>query len=91
MRLFVRGIGANLYDDNAYDVIARDEYLQLKLLFIVLAGLNLVAFYLTGMARRVDTLGQGDDAPLLAKVIAASSLFLWIGVIVFGRLIPEGL
>lgn len=89
--LFVLGIGANLYNDNAYDVIARDEYLQLKLLFIFLAGLNLLAFYLTGMARRVDTLGKGDDAPLLAKVIAASSLFFWIGVIVFGRLIPEGL
>ena len=89
--LFVLGIGANLYDDNAYDVIVRDEFLQLKLLFILLAGLNLLAFYLTGMARRVDTLGAGDDAPPLAKVIAATSLFLWIGVIVFGRLIPEGL
>ena len=89
--LFVLGIGANLYDDNAYDVIARDEYLQLKLLFILLAGLNLLAFYLTGMSRAVDTLGKGDDAPPLAKVIAATSLFLWIGVVMFGRLIPEGL
>ena len=35
--LFVLGIGANLYDDNAYDVIARDQYLQLKLLFIFFA------------------------------------------------------
>ena len=89
--LFVLGIGANLYDDNAYDVIARDEFLQLKLLFILLAGLNLLAFYLTGMSRAVDTLGKGDDAPPLAKVIAATSLFLWIGVVMFGRLIPEGL
>jgi hypothetical protein len=89
--LFVLGIGANLYNDNAYDVIVRDQYLQLKLLFILLAGLNLLAFYLTGMARAVDGLGKGDDAPRLAKVIAATSLFLWIGVIVFGRLIPEGL
>jgi hypothetical protein len=89
--LFVLGIGANLYDDNAYDVIARDEFLQLKLLFIALAGLNLLAFYLTGMARRVDSLSAGDDAPLLAKVIAATSLLLWIGVVVFGRLIPEAL
>jgi len=89
--LFVLGIGANLYNDNAYDVIARDEYLQVKLVFIALAGLNLLAFYLTGMSRTVDRLATGDDAPLLAKVIAATSLFLWIGVIVFGRLIPEGL
>ena len=89
--MFVGGIGANLYGDNAYDVIMRDGYLEMKLLFIFLAGLNLLAFYLTGAARTVDVLGPGDDAPLLAKVIAGTSLFLWIGVIVFGRLIPEGL
>jgi hypothetical protein len=43
------------------------------------------------MARRVDSLAGDDDAPLLAKVIAATSLLLWIGVVVFGRLIPEAL
>jgi hypothetical protein len=89
--LFVGGMGANLIGDNAYDVIMRDGYLQMKLLFIFAAGLNLLAFYLTGAARTVDSLGVGDDAPLIAKLIAGTSLFLWIGVIVFGRLIPEGL
>jgi hypothetical protein len=89
--LFVLGIGANLYNDNAYDVIARDEFLQWKLIFIALAGLNLLAFYVTGMSRAVDGLREGDEAPVLAKAIAAASLFLWIGVVVFGRLIPEGL
>jgi hypothetical protein len=57
--LFVGGIGANLVGDNAFDVIMRDIYLQLKLIFIFLAGLNLLAFYLTGMARAVDALGPG--------------------------------
>jgi hypothetical protein len=89
--LFVGGMGANLVGDNAYDVIARDVYLQLKLLFILLAGINVLAFYLTGAARAVDALGPDDDAPLRAKIIAATSLFLWFGVVVFGRLIPEGL
>ena len=89
--LFVGGIGANLYGANAYDVIRRDIYLQLKLIFILLAGMNLLAFYLTGAARRVDALGPGDDAPLLAKVIAGTSLFLWLGVVVLGRLIPRAL
>jgi len=88
--VFVGGIVANV-DTHPYVVLTTNVWLQLKLLFIVFAGLNLLAFYLTGMARRVDTLGKGDDAPLLAKVIAASSLFFWMGVIVFGRLIPEGL
>lgn len=89
--LFVGGIGANLAGDNAFDVIMRDIFLQLKLLFIFLAGLNLLAFYLTGAARAVDVLGPGDDAPPLAKVIAGTSLFLWIGVVVLGRLIPRAL
>ena len=88
--LFVLGFQANL-PVNAYDVIRTDTWLQLKLLFILLAGMNLLAFYVSGMSRAVDGLGPGDDAPLLAKVIAGASLFLWLGVIYFGRLIPEGL
>ena len=92
--LFVLGIGANLYGVDAYDVTlgySWDIYLDLKLIFIFLAGINLLAFYLTGMARAVDTLGPLDNAPPLAKVIAGTSLFLWLGVVVFGRLIPRGL
>ena len=89
--LFVGGMGANLIGDNAYDVIVRDWWLQWKLLFILLAGVNLLAYYLTGMSRAVDALAGNGDAPVLAKFFAAMSLCLWIGVIVFGRLIPEGL
>ena len=88
--LFVLGFRANL-PLSSYEVIKADIWLQLKLLFILLAGVNLGAFYLTGMSRVVDALGPGEDAPLLAKVIAGTSLFLWFGVIYFGRLIPEGL
>jgi len=39
----------------------------------------------------VDDLGPGDEAPFAAKVIAATSLSLWIAVIWVGRLIPWGL
>jgi hypothetical protein len=88
--MFVTGIRANI-PMNPYDVIKTNPWLQLKLLFIAFAGLNLLAFYLTGMDRAVDKLGPGDNAPALAKVIAAASLFFWLGVIYFGRLIPEGL
>jgi hypothetical protein len=89
--MFVLGIGANLYDVNAFDVLMTDPWLQLKLIFIFLAGMNVLAFYLTGMARAVDVLESGADAPPLAKVIAGTSLFLWLGVVYFGRLIPWGL
>jgi hypothetical protein len=87
---FVTGVRANV-PMSPYDVIRSNPWLQLKFLFIALAGLNLLAFYVTGMDRAVDRLGPGDDAPRLAKAIAFASLFLWLGVIYFGRLIPEGL
>jgi len=40
------------------------------------------------MARTVDELGPADDAPRLAKLLGATSLVLWLGVVYFGRLIP---
>src|SRR5262249_47590954 len=86
--LFVLGMRANT-GEYSYDVLVRDRWLQLKFLFILLAGANLLAFYLSGMSRAVDALGPEEDAPLMAKLIAAASLFLWLGVIYFGRLIPE--
>jgi hypothetical protein len=87
--MFVTGIHANV-GVHPYSVLMNDVYLQVKLLFIFLAGLNLLAFYVTGMSRAVDALPAGADAPPLAKVIAGTSLFLWFGVMYFGRLVPWG-
>ena len=58
-----------------------------KMLFIVLAGMNVGLFYVTGLKRLVDGVGAGDDAPFGAKVCAAVSLFLWIGVMYWGRML----
>ena len=88
--LFVTGLWSNVAV-HPVEALTTDLYLQLKLIFIFLAGANLLVFFRSGMSRAVDSLGPGDDAPLLAKVIAASSLFLWIGVVYWGRLIPWGL
>ena len=57
-----------------------------KMTFVALAGLNVLVFYLT-VAKKVDALGPGDDAPYGAKLIAATSLLLWIGVMAAGRLL----
>jgi len=85
--VFVGGIVANV-DTHPYVVLTTNVWLQLKLLFIALAGLNLAAFYVSGMSRKVDELGPDDDTPRLAKLIGATSLVLWLGVVYFGRLIP---
>jgi hypothetical protein len=60
----------------------------LKMLFILLAGLNVGAFYVLGIHRRVAPLGPGEDAPPSAKVIGATSLVLWAGVMYWGRMLP---
>ena len=59
-----------------------------KVAFIALAGVNAVVFYATGVARQVAVLGPGDEAPTAAKIIAATSLFLWAAVMYMGRMLP---
>jgi hypothetical protein len=58
-----------------------------KMLFIVFAGLNALLFYLSGLKRAVDGVEAGRDAPVGAKISAAVSLFLWVGVMYWGRML----
>jgi hypothetical protein len=60
---------------------------QLKLLFILLAGINALVFEFKVLPT-MGNLGPGEAAPPAAKVIAASSLFLWVGVMFLGRMLP---
>jgi uncharacterized membrane protein len=64
-----------------------DYAFWVKLLAILLLGVNAAAFYLTGVFAGVKNLGPGEDAPLSAKLVAASSLLLWFAVIILGRYI----
>jgi len=59
-----------------------------KMSFIILAGINVLLFYVTGVFHNVESLGPGEDAPLFAKVIAGISLVLWVGVMYLGRMLP---
>lgn len=88
--LFVTGLWANV-KTHPLEALAYDHFLQVKLSFIVFAGINLYILHKSGMAAAVDDLGPGEEAPMLAKIIAGSSLFLWVGVVYWGRLIPWGL
>ena len=59
---------------------------QLKMVFIVIASLNTLAFYVM-TARAVDSAGPDDAAPRAAQLIAGLSLTAWLTVIVLGRVI----
>ncbi len=61
---------------------------QWKMVFVALAGLNIMYFYVGGVFTKVAKLGPGADAPLSARIVAGSSLFLWFGVMTFGRMLP---
>jgi uncharacterized membrane protein len=63
------------------------EAFWLKIVALLLLGVNAVAFYLTGIFGRIERLQAGEDAPISAKLVAASGLFLWFAVITFGRYI----
>ena len=60
---------------------------QLKMLLVLLAGLNVLYFW--RMAAPVLAAGgPNDDPPYWLKAAGLSSLLLWTGVLAFGRLIP---
>ena len=56
-----------------------------KMLCILLAGADVL--YLT-WHDEVWEMGPGDTAPVMVRLLAASQIFLWIGVIYFGRMLP---
>jgi hypothetical protein len=60
---------------------------QIKMILILIAGVNLLLFYVTGIARAADAVAPDGTAPVSAKVVAAVSLIVWFGVIFFGRFI----
>ena len=61
--------------------------LQLKMLCVLIAAVNLLLFYALGIAKMANAVGPNGDAPMSAKVVAAVSLVMWFGVIFFGRFI----
>jgi len=58
-----------------------------KMFFILLACLNAFLYYVTGLKRSADGVEAGEEAPSGAKVSAAVSLFLWIAVMYWGRVL----
>jgi len=61
---------------------------QFKMLFVALAGVNVLYFYGAKVSQRVEAMGPGASAPVSAQVVAGVSLFLWFGVMYWGRMLP---
>jgi len=60
---------------------------QLKMLLIVIAGLNAL-YYQMKIHPHMDSLDNSAIIPTNVKVVGATSLVLWLGVLSYGRLIP---
>ncbi len=72
--------------------ISDAEYYTFKVVFwvkiglIVIAGLNAFLFH-RGIYNEVDNWNENNKAPARVRVTGAVSLFVWMGVIVAGRLL----
>ena len=63
--------------------------LQLKMLVVLIAGINLLIFYFAGINRSLETVPAAGDASGGAKAVAVVSITAWIMVISFGRFIKN--
>ena len=60
---------------------------QMKVLFMCAAGINVALFYRAGAWPKARTVGAGESAHWAAWLAGAISLFLWIGVMYWGRML----
>lgn len=86
----VAGYALNLITGFMFLTASPDQYVynsafHWKVLFMGLAGLNILTFY--SFTFRRAKLAEVESTPFMAKLAGGSSLILWTGVIVFGRMI----
>jgi hypothetical protein len=77
-----------LFYIGAPDQYYTNNIFWMKMLFIAAAGINVLVFYVSGIARLVDHLPPDADTPVGARVIGATSVVLWLGVVFWGRMLP---
>lgn len=87
----VLGFAINAASGSMFLMTEPNQYIynpafHIKLLFMALAGLNVLLFYST-LFRRLGTLPPGVAPPPAARIVGAVSLACWTAVIICGRLI----
>ena len=88
----VVGLALNLITGVLFLFGAPSRYLtnpafQWKVVFLVIAGLNVLIFMVL-FSRRTLEVGAGEETPLPAKAVAVVSLVSWFAVMYFGRMLP---
>ena len=91
VRFTIAGFVLNVVTGSMFVTAMPDQYFlnrafQFKVVFLTLAGLNVLVFY-GSQFRRLKQLGPHEEAPLPARLMAGLSLACWIGVITAGRLL----
>src|SRR5262249_16276971 len=84
------GFGINLVTGMFFFIGAPEQYTKnpvfyWKIVFVVLGAIHILYFMLLDQAWNV---GEGDEAPFTAKLVAGSAIFLWVGVLFFGHMLP---
>ena len=74
-----------LFFVGAPDQYTMNKTFYWKIVFVMLAAAN--GLYFT-VLDEPWVLGSGDEAPLTAKVMAASAMFLWVAVMFCGSMLP---
>ena len=90
----VAGFLLNLATGTLFVIAHPHQYLfdpafRVKLLLMLLAGLNVVAFYGTAFDE-LKAVPAGTAPPLRSRVITGISLTAWVGVLVCGALVSSG-
>jgi len=88
----VVGFVVNLITGVIFLIGAPDQYATnvawwLKVFFLVVAGLNAL-FFETMPGRRAMALGAGEMPPRTFRIVGAVSLFSWLMVLYWGRMLP---
>jgi hypothetical protein len=88
----IGGYGVNVLTGIVFFTGHPDQYFynnafRFKALFMAVAGINILVFYGSGIFREMKALPGGADIPLRIKIIAATSLAMWVAVLICGRLL----
>lgn len=88
----VAGFVINLATGVMFLVATPEQYIRnlswwFKVLFLVIAGVNMLLFEMTQKPRML-AMGPGEDTPAAFKVIGGVSLASWLMVLYWGRMLP---